>query len=328
MKKSIIALTVAAASLASVAQADGTTLYGSARFAYNWTDNADWAGNSASKAGNNPYAGSRFGIMGSNDLGNGLSANYKFEMGVGEQAIKGRDAYANLAGGFGAVQIGTFTLPYDDVVSYTDIFNGVGAGYALKPTTVGRTSNVLAYVSPNWSGFQFTAGIVANGVVGGANYTKNKVMLSKDLGLTSTDEHVDAYQITAGYNNNGIHAALGYVDIKDVAKAIDLSLGYSNDMFMIGLSAERLDAEGAKNNPVFANLAGSYNIDEANKIYASVGMYDADTSAKTQVSGGLGYQHNFSANTRVWAEYEYLDTKTGGSDDDRNTISLGLRTDF
>ncbi len=33
MKKSIIALAVAAASLASVAQADGTTLYGSMRIA-------------------------------------------------------------------------------------------------------------------------------------------------------------------------------------------------------------------------------------------------------------------------------------------------------
>lgn len=410
MKKSIIALAVAASTL-GVAQADGTVLYGSARFHYTYSDNSitggavnpglvgavtgmaqgttpnfpnvllnNYLGNgvSGSKVANKS---SRFGIRGSNDLGNGLTAGYQFELGIDNNSVTTRDLFANIGGDFGTIQVGRFTLPYEDVVSYTDIFNGVGGGYALRDWGIGalpgRANNVFAYVSPNFNGFQGTAGVIVDG--GGS-------------GSSASNDHVDGYQLTAAYDNNGIHAALGYAKFRNRYAAIgastnslsgsvtmvngqpvigvgglnvgvalpngnlnqditslNASVGYSNEKFMVGLSAERTSIDNvlpgianpiSNTDPLFVNLAGRYNIDESNSVYGSIGMYDYDRPNNTPFgvqpdrakAVGIGYQHNFDSTTRVWAEYQYLDSGANdwaaGSDAKSNTLSLGLRTDF
>ncbi len=300
MKKSIIALAVAAASLASVAQADGTTLYGSMRIAYN-----------------NPYATSRIGIKGSNDMGNGLSALYKFEWGVSvkkNDSFSQRDTYIGVAGDFGTVLAGTVTHPYDGVAGASDNFNGLSGGFMRNYEDAyfspGRTDNTLAYITPDMGGFQATAGVVMDGV-------NNK-------------KHVDAYQITAGYNANGINAAIGYAAAESQGNAdqdsVALALGYSNDAFGVDATIERYNDEGDRN-PVAWTLYGQYNINDANKVYASYGQYDYDNDIDNAQGFGLGYQHNFNDRTRVWAEYGLEDSGVDGADK-ANTVSLGLRTDF
>ncbi len=338
MKKSIIALAVAAASLASVAQADGTTLYGSMRIAYTYEDVAKLGDltdlDGVSSIGNNPYSTSRIGIKGSNDMGNGLSALYKFEWGVDVEAgskevvdqngnvvkIKDsyftkRDTYIGLAGDFGTVLAGTVTHPYDDVAGASDNFNGLPAGFLRNYEDAyfspGRTNNTLAYITPDMGGFQATAGVVMDGV-------NNK-------------KHADAYQITAGYNANGINAAIGYAALDSAAAngdqdSVALALGYSNDVFGVDATVERYNDDGDRN-PIAWTLYGEYNINEANKVYASYGQYDYDNDNDNVQGAGIGYQHNFNNRTRVWAEYGYEDTGVEGQDN-ANTVSLGLRTDF
>lgn len=320
MKKSIIALAVAAASLGSVAHADNTTLFGSVRVSYEYQDIQEKAKTDSatdvvkdviklkgtSKIKNNA---TRVGVKGSNDLGNGLTAKYKFELGIDSGSAVTRDQWLGLAGGFGEIRLGRLTAPFDGVIGANDNFNAVG--YSVKNPegffAPGRTSNVLAYIAPDMGGFSFTAGAVMNGEGG--------------------KKHVDAYQVTAGFNAFGLNVGLAYADHLVLDQdTIALSLGYSADAFSAGLVAARYN-DSSDRNPMFYDIYGEYNISDMDTIRASVGMYDYDkANTDDSMEYNLGYQHKFTKRSRVWAEYSYVDE--GGEVDGASTVSIGLRTDF
>lgn len=319
MKKSIIALAVAAASMTGIAQADGTTLYGSMRVHYTYEDTNLDASNAldldgVSTVGNNS---SRIGIKGSNDMGNGLSAVYKFEWKVNlsaNSAFSQRDAYIGIAGDFGTVLAGTITVPYDDVAGATDNTNAVAGGFLRNYEDTffspGRVDNVLAYVTPDMGGFSASAGVVMNGESG--------------------EEHVDAYQVTAGYDANGLSAAIGYAAAEATTGDLDsvaIALGYSNDTFGVNATVERYNNDAVDRNPLAWTLYGEYNVSDADKIYANYGQYDYDNSIDNAQGAALGYQHMFNKRTRIWAEYGFQDSGVDGADT-ANTVSIGVRTDF
>lgn len=318
MKKSIIALAVAASTL-GVAQANGTTLYGSVRMAYEYDD-----ANNVSQS-TLTDSGSRFGIRGSDDLGNGLSAIYLYENRLAKAAVKntaGEDdagitthkLYAGLKGGFGQLTLGLQSMPADDMNNYSDPWNSWTPGDRLA---VERANNSAVYWSPSMSGFQIGAAIVANGAQKG-DYN---------------DETIDMYQLVAKYEANGIYAGLGYEAKKYTEESgnadtdvISLGLGYGNDLFEVGLVADRGDVDDEKGNPLFVRLSGLYNVTPADAIYAGVSRLDADVEDVEDVDQySLGYQHKFSAQTRVWTEYSYIDA---GKDAESNKFAVGLRTDF
>ena len=149
MKKSAIAVAVAAALGTSAVAMAETTLYGSARVSVDWTnpDMSDFANlnyRSNSNGGfetinTNKYLqvwnnSSRLGVRGSEDLGSGISAIYQYEFGVnvtGQNDGPGSSEYFNsnrprwvgLKGDFGALTLGTQFTPYYNVIGYTDTFN-------------------------------------------------------------------------------------------------------------------------------------------------------------------------------------------------------------
>ncbi|PIE23270.1 MAG: hypothetical protein CSA60_04545, partial [Neptuniibacter caesariensis] len=347
--KSIIALAVAAGSFAGIAQADGTTLYGSVRMAYEYDSKgaevADNAGKvhkkSTSKFGDN---GSRFGIKGTDDLGNGLEAFYKYENRIGDGVAKTKKLYAGLKGGFGTVSFGKQNTPRDNLTNFSDPTNQFEADYGRNAVTL--SDNSAAYISPNMGGFTFAAAVVANGTPFGADATKS-FEISKNsvpaaaLGTTdvsNVNRHVDAYDILAQYEANGFYAGLGYQALNINSEVADnvkwrnlgLGLGYGNDQFEVGLLAEqerfKMGDDSVK--PLFVRLGGLYNVTPMDAIYASVAHYNPKVDGLKKVkSGTLGYQHKFSKRTRVWAEYGHVSKKVKGGDAS-NKFGLGLRTDF
>ncbi len=334
MKKSIIALAILA-SVAGTAQAD-TTLYGSVRVSVEYNDNG--VVDSTDVTNNS----SRWGIKGHEDLGNGLSAIYKYEFGVdadkgtttskdgeGQRRGPNRLSYVGLQGGFGTVALGAQWSPYYNVAGYNDIFNG---SFSYSRTYLGtfRLADVVSYTTPDMGGFKAQVALVADGaVVPGAG----------------PDDHLDAYNIGLSYANNGIFAGATYLStngLEDDASLVAVAGGYSNDMFRVGLVAEQSDNYVSKvgssdlrvgENALNVSLAGSVNISESDKILAAVEMLDRDIvlangeDADEAMHYAIGYQHNFSKRTRVWAEYSYFDTGVEDSNEDQ-TISVGLRTDF
>ncbi len=305
MKKSIVALAVLAS---MAAQAHNTTLYGSIRMAYDYDD--------ASESSIFTNAGSRFGIRGEDDLGNGLTSFYQYENRV-RGNLDTEYLYLGLKGGFGSLSFGLQDLPTDMLDDESDPFNRLGAGlqagdgslYDEALPVLGTSSNnSMVYMSPDMSGFQVGVGLVADGASG--------------------EDHIDGFDIAAKYAANGLYAGVGYnySEISETA-AITVAAGYANDMFAVGLAAEVYDVDGVDNDPVWVRLGGTYNMTEADSIYASGSVFDYDVSgADSSYQVGLGYQHKFSPRTRAWAEYTYTDLDNGAGD--VNAISLGLRTDF
>lgn len=339
MKKSIIALAVALGA-SSFAYADGTTLYGRVAMSYTYDDSGykytDKDGKTqykgTSKFGNH---GSRFGIKGSETLSGGTEVYYKYENRI-KANLATNKLYIGFKGGFGDVSLGKQALPTDDLGDYSDPFNALGVGSINAIKTLSSSDNSVKYWSPDMGGFKIGAAIVAddNNNVAGTAKTK----------ATRDAKHLDAYNIAAVYNANGIHAGLGYASTvgKEVATTVganptafvgadhnvlSVSLGYGNDAFEIGVLAHRLDVEKSKSNPVYARLGGLYNISEMDAIYAGAGMYDYDVkNMKNSYEYSLGYQHKFSKRSKMWAEYGFTDWNNNKHD--ANKLNIGVRTDF
>lgn len=326
MKKSMIALAVLAS---MAAHADNTTLYGRITMAYTYDDGGK--GQSTSSFGDN---GSRFGIKGSDDLGNGMSAFYKYENRFGKGHATTKRAYVGLKGGFGALSFGAQTLPTDAIEAYDDPFNALtpkaGAGFQGKTDS---TQSVV-YWTPDMSGFKLGVGLEANGKH--EVYKSTSVKDAAMHGNTLDAAHVDYINIAATYQANGIMAGLGYETSngltenhgKDDADVdiITAALGYGNDVFEIGVEAEFRD-EG-KDDVTNARIAGLYKVTPMDSVYLGFANEFKDLDdADDGWSAAVGYQHKLSKRTRMWAEYSFRDSgaKENG---ENNLLNIGLRTDF
>jgi predicted porin len=148
MKKSLIALaTLAAVSGTAFAQST-VTLFGGADLNYR-----------SVTSGTNKFAGmaqdgiysSRFGVMGTEDLGGGLKAGFHFEGGMNPDTGTpsgfnfARKSTVGVMGGFGEVRMGRDYTPLFTVHGIADPFgtNGVGSSGNLLFSTVGVSSTAI-----------------------------------------------------------------------------------------------------------------------------------------------------------------------------------------
>lgn len=169
MKKSLFAL-AALASIAGAVQAQSSvTLYG---IVDTYVSNAKLGAvgapslNSVNSGGISP---SRWGLRGSEDLGGGLKANFNLEQGfqsdtgtqsVGNTAFS-RAAWVGLSGGFGEVQYGHTTTPFEDINGLAfESFDSILTAEYLVFRSVGYTArpgNTLKYISPSFGGVSVAA---------------------------------------------------------------------------------------------------------------------------------------------------------------------------
>ncbi len=112
----------------------------------------------------------RFGLRGSEDLGNGLKVGFKLENGfssdtgaLGEKRLFGREASVNVSGDFGTVYAGRMGILRSDTGSvgfYGAMASAFGSGWSdniaghtfVMADYVSRRDNVLTYVSPEFAG--------------------------------------------------------------------------------------------------------------------------------------------------------------------------------
>lgn len=187
MKKTLVALAVLAASGASMAQST-VTLYGIADvwFGSELTETATATavtGLTKTQLNSGGVNTSRFGLMGSEDLGGGLKANFRYEQGfamdtgaASDGSVNGiapnatafaRQTWVGLSGGFGAVKLGRTTTPYDDVSGATNgnmdsnlaPLNRVSRTASLNGSSqyLARPNNTMMYSTPAFSGVTASA---------------------------------------------------------------------------------------------------------------------------------------------------------------------------
>jgi len=219
MNKKLMAVAVAgalAAPAVAFAQASNVQIYGRANVGLdNVSATGATAANSDFKGRNRVWdQGSRLGFRGTEDLGGGLKAVFDIQTGINMDngtttgangsvnastgTLASRDSYGGIEGGFGSVRFGRQSVWWTNLNDQTqsDYIN-VGlqfetGGFGRLGSPSARTSNVMKYTSPVWSGFQATisyspqsenavANADPNGKLWGATFTyQGPVMLQWD----------------------------------------------------------------------------------------------------------------------------------------------------
>ncbi|WP_417227619.1 porin [Sutterella wadsworthensis] len=169
MKKTLAALAVLGAFAGSAAAAD-VQLYGVVDEGLIYTNKKVTDTQSVDKlelkSGRN--LGSRWGLKGSEDLGNGYKVGFKLESGfeadsgtLQENRIFRREAGLTLYGPFGSLGLGRFggiasSAGTYDLLGYVESFDG-GDNNVWGFASSSRYDNVVAYQTPRFAGLQLTA---------------------------------------------------------------------------------------------------------------------------------------------------------------------------
>ncbi len=240
MKKTLLTAALVAG-FASVAHAESSvTLYGlvDGGVGYNTqktTWSGDFGGGSYKTRGfefkNGVKNGNRWGLKGTEDLGNGTSAIFQlesgFDLGNGNSAqggrLFGRKAIVGLTGeSWGTLTLGRQYNAADDFVAPIDPF-GTGWGQAAVGSAFGgsvsaRYDNVVKYITPNFSGFQLGLGWTGD---------NNKETYRNDTFGPDWDAEnkSNGFTFGLGYNNGPIQvgASFDYLRTKDTDSRTPLS---------------------------------------------------------------------------------------------------------
>ena len=292
MKKLVIASAVASALLAGAAVAD-TTVYGRANAVMQLKDNANGIVNN----------GSRIGFKGTEDLGNGMSALYHFEMGYDLDENDGaatstRIGLVGLTGDFGTVLLGhTWAPVYTLVTSAYDPFNWFGHKATAKAGMSGRHGNVAAYDN-TFGDVHLQVAILSDDttdeIQDGLNFAINVPVGPVALGVGIHNDEASGESATAvsvAYDGGSFDAYLGYEASEDLA--------------VVG--GDNILSVGAN----FGVGSGTF--------MARISQYDnADASVAT-----VGYTHNLSKRTSAYVEFENEDNGKGG-----DSSVIGLKHNF
>ena len=360
MKKTLLAAALVTG-FAGVAHAESSvTLYGLVDAGYGYkqqkvsSDGVEYKNRNIG-ARNNVKNGSRWGMKGVEDLGNGTSAIFQLEGGFtpgdGEQAqggrLFGRQAFVGLTGeSWGTFTIGRQYNAADAFIAPIDPF-GTGWGQAASNSAFGdsvstRYDNAIKYVSPNFSGFQFGLGVVhddnkkttnignvettekntGSGVTLGAGYNAGPLALGVSFdylrskqqvnGNTTRDDKTKAWNLGAAYDLDVVklHAIVG-----QQRDGVIGGIGLAGDMILDPVAGTKLGHDFGKGLRQTSWLAGvSAPVGDAGKVLFSytgnrIKHNDlGDARVKTNIFS-LGYQHNLSKRTQVYALASYGQSK-------------------
>lgn len=352
MKKSLIALAVMAASGAAMAQSS-VTLFGIVDQNVSYVNGKNnW--NGLNSGGN---ATSRIGFRGTEDLGGGLKANFWLESGIladeGTGNTKGssgldfkRRSTVGLEGAFGEVRLGRDLTEAYKATSRYDVFGQVGFGVSrlwadgvvgnggsatVEPTGVATTnqriSNMVTYVSPNFSGFK-----AAVNYGFGEKAGDNKANRYFGGGLT-----YDNGPLSLGLSAERQNTVATITSPSTTLPAGDVTawaLGGSYDLGVVKLAAAYKDSKTKYNiagDSVKGKLKGYYfgvsaPVGTAGEVKASYNRYEGRYDSESKLTAdqiALGYVHNLSKRTAVYGTYAYIKNKNK----DGENLGIQLQSD-
>ena len=339
MQKKLIALAVAAAaSTGAFAQSSNVQIYGIVDYGYTIRHDRNQAAKDAGMSKTNSAfnsgqaAGSRIGFKGVEDLGNGLKAVFVLERGFAvdtgaDAAGFNRQAYVGLSGSYGTVVGGKVYTPYYTLVSGLDPFadGTVGTYHNVKGDINGlfdpvRVNNTVAYVSPSWSGFNFTAAYSNNALENDSatrNAANNNVYalagnyVAPDWNVGLSYHYISAGKPVAGPTNprelKGVH---------------NITLGGAYDFKAVKVSAfVSYDKASYKDNALgnYPTPDNKKSISQTNFMLGAVapfgkhavkGSVNYSYNSKNQYGKAwqfaVGYDYNFSKRTNFYAAYSYI----------------------
>ncbi len=289
---------------------------------------------------------SRFGLRGSESLGEGLQANFQLEGGYnatngmstsGVRSVFGRTTWLGLGGGFGELRMGRQTLA---ATSLTEIYSPfgssfklAGAGSAINSNTTPRADNTVKYISPDLGGFQMLASYSFN-----AHLAQNKDWIFREDDHDSKDRVISTgasyggpnWKLAAYYQqamlDGGTSTNLRHHDVSPREYGLGGRVSFGPATLHAGWARH----QDAYINGVHPNNAGqaavfpggvvngytlgmSYEIG-AGKLLAQFQYNDPDTNvrrngvkAHDQKVYSVGYIHTLSKRTNFYTYLSYLD---------------------
>ncbi len=189
MQKKLIALAIASLVSAPVFAQSQVSVYGVIDQAI---DSGNYGAGNVTRLTGSGYTTERLGFKGSEDMGNGMKANFMLELGQRTDTgmldnaagqLFQRASTLGLSGNWGSVNFGRQYTPVFSIQAANDIFRvaGVGSAYGLTNTGVTRANNSIRYDSMSMNGFTASA-MYALGDTGTASVYGESTIDPKDQG--------------------------------------------------------------------------------------------------------------------------------------------------
>jgi len=308
MQKKLIALAVASLVSAPVFAQSQVTLYGTFDGGVRHVDNVNAAGQSnwtMDSAGT--YNSNRWGVRGSEDLGNGMKANFNlegaFQTGTGrtstavDAALFGRKAIVGVSGGWGALDLGrNYTAIFYTTAAY-DPFNYKYTG--IVPITGldgARRNNDIQYTG------------TFNGVTVRVEHALGEVPGSSSALATN--------ELGLSYANGPFNVGGAYGAQKDAANTLTTKQwtvggGYRFNPFEVKAGYHIKKADQLVGDTVDTKtwwLGGRYAMSGANAL--TLAYYDINLDSPVNAADGknklwiLGFVHNLSKRTELYADID------------------------
>ena len=318
MKKSLLALAALTAFVGAASAQSSVTLFGIVDAGFG---RVSANGHSVTGISNSGINSSRFGVRGVEDLGGGLQAGFWLEgqlnndVGLGASQAAGntfngltfqRRSTVSLMGGFGEVRIGRDYTPTFWNTTVYDPFGTNGVASANTPGMLGgvnqanavRANNSVSYFLPNMGGFsgQFMYAMGEN-LSGGAK-TNNYFGFRLGYAAGPVSAHA-AYGKTEG--------AVDAQDVKYLNLAASFDAGVVKPMLVY---AQEKSGAGAKIAAIEVGIVAPVG---AGEIRAAYSRYDLKNSSNDWNKLGLGYVHNLSKRTAVYAQFARVSNKGGAT---------------
>ena len=356
MQKKIIALAVAGLVSGAAFAQSNVTIYGIVDMAYIAANDSSISGAKSYSAINaGGINGNRVGFRGEEDLGNDLSAKFHAVMafqgdsGAAGQSYGGtgplmRWSTVSLASkSWGEIEMGRRDTFQDQLLGDVSA-NGRTMVAQVSPVYVdtARYNNLVAYLSPVWSGFQVKAGFATNSQAQDVPPTD----LTLAANNTAANTNTRAYALAALYNNGPLKLGVSYernkMQNRDNSIGVDSSYESGNTWDIAGaydFGVVRIDgAYGQINYAENTMLASGAETKDSRKqwtvglsapvgangnvslVYAHAKVdYLNSTWSNDKVSlWGLAYKHNLSKRTIAYAAYGKIDQE----DNSRSLVSL------
>ena len=329
MNKKIVALAVAAAFAIPAAASAQTTLFGQFKYEVGYIDDGEDHNLTHSSKG------TRIGIRGSEDLGGGMSAIYRFQGGLGQVNSRmagtnwnmNEENWVGLRGGFGTLQLGrSDTAMKKTGGNHFRAFTDTLAEPSLIPGRTDRADGIH-YTSPNIAGFTGYLTLEPNGF--------------------ETDLY---WSVGAAYQFGAFLVTAAYEDIDDTGK---YSLGPDRKGIYpdpLGNSGESNYQVGAKWNFGQGDIGLLYQaVNDGDddvfvvpvnfKVTPNVNLrlaalYASPDEGSSYTNWGVGAQYMFSSRTEafanVWVDDQEISDANNGTtfSADSTNFGLGLRHSF
>lgn len=322
MKKSLAALAVLGA-MVGAAQAQSTvTVYG--RIDASLMHNDPFGGVSQWTLDSGTLSGSRWGLMGSEELGGGLKLNFNLEQGfaidTGATGVAGqqfsRQAWIGFSGDFGELRVGKPWTAYDDVSGAINAM--FDSGFSVENNFFASTgynanpANTIRYSTPSFGGF-----------AAAISYSLDEVR-NTNLSVSSISASYAGGPLTvgAGYQVE----ELGGTDVRFTRLSASYDLGAA---VVKGLYGNVRLPGSAKTNEY--SLGVDVPLGSALTVSAAYGHSKDNVAGGSEKRRGftVGALYMLSKRTDMYVGVTDWDGKTGGTKTSGNTrYGVGMRHSF